>query len=66
MPVSDPVDDPLPRLREICLRLPKVTERLSHGEPTWFVGRTFVTYADHHHDAGSRSGARRRSGARTS
>ncbi len=50
MPVSDPVDDPLPRLREICLRLPKVTERLSHGEPTWFVGRTFVTYADHHHD----------------
>ena len=42
--------DPLPRLRRICLGLPGVTERLSHGEPTWFAGRTFVTYADHHHD----------------
>ena len=47
-----PPDDPLPRLRQLCLVLPEVTERLSHGEPTWFVrGRTtFVTYADHHHD----------------
>ncbi|MFC4002159.1 MmcQ/YjbR family DNA-binding protein [Prauserella oleivorans] len=45
-------EDPLPRLRELCLALPETTERLSHGEPTWFVrGRkTFVTYADHHHD----------------
>ncbi len=44
--------DPLERLRPICLSLPEVTERLSHGEPTWFVGgkKTFVTYADHHHD----------------
>lgn len=40
------------RLRALCLALPEVTERLSHGEPTWFVrGKaTFVTYADHHHD----------------
>ena len=45
-------DDPLPRLRAICLALPNVTERLSHGEPTWFIRdkKTFVTYADHHHD----------------
>ncbi|MPZ95074.1 MAG: MmcQ/YjbR family DNA-binding protein [Propionibacteriales bacterium] len=43
-------DDPLPRLRELCLALPEVTEKLSHGEPTWFVRKTFVTYADHHHD----------------
>ncbi|MBD0292946.1 MAG: MmcQ/YjbR family DNA-binding protein [Jiangellaceae bacterium] len=43
--------DPLGRLRSICLALPETTERLSHGEPTWFVGnRTFVTYANHHHD----------------
>ncbi len=44
--------DPLPRLRRLCRRFPEVTERLSHGEPTWFIrGRkTFVTYADHHHD----------------
>ncbi|MDQ0378955.1 MmcQ/YjbR family DNA-binding protein [Amycolatopsis thermophila] len=42
----------LESLREVCLALPEVTERLSHGEPTWFVrGRkTFVMYADHHHD----------------
>jgi hypothetical protein len=45
-------DDPLDRLRAICLALPRVTERLSHGEPTWFIRdkKTFVTYADHHHD----------------
>jgi hypothetical protein len=44
--------DPLETLRRICLALPEVTERISHGEPTWFVQgkRTFVTYADHHHD----------------
>jgi hypothetical protein len=42
--------DPLPRLRAICLALPEVTEKLSHGEPTWFVRRSFVMYADHHHD----------------
>ena len=46
------VDDPLHRLRELCLALPETTERLSHGEPTWFVREktTFVTSADHHHD----------------
>lgn len=45
-------DDPLPRLRQICLALPETTERLSHGEPTFFVRdkKVFVTYADHHHD----------------
>ena len=45
-------EDPFPRLREICLSLPQTTERMSHGEPTWFVRgkKTFVTYADHHHD----------------
>ena len=25
------------RLRQICLALPEVTERISHGEPCWFV-----------------------------
>jgi hypothetical protein len=43
---------PLERLRTLCLGLPEVTERLSHGEPTWFVRgkKTFVMFADHHHD----------------
>jgi predicted DNA-binding protein (MmcQ/YjbR family) len=43
--------DALTKLRELCLALPATTERLSHGEPTWFVGKkVFVTFADHHHD----------------
>jgi hypothetical protein len=43
---------PLERLRYLCLALPEVTERVSHGEPAWFVRdkKTFVTFADHHHD----------------
>jgi hypothetical protein len=44
--------DPLEALRRLCLALPETTERRSHGEPTWFVRgkKTFVTFADHHHD----------------
>jgi hypothetical protein len=44
--------DHLSRLRQMCLSLPEVEERMSHGEPAWFVrGREqFVTFADHHHD----------------
>lgn len=43
---------PLPRLRALCLRLPETTERLSHGEPAWFVRdkKNFLSYRDHHHD----------------
>ena len=41
---------PLEHLRAICASLPGVTEKLSHGEPTWFVRKTFVMFADHHHD----------------
>jgi hypothetical protein len=44
------VTDPLARLRALCLALPEVTEKVSHGEPTWFVRKVFVTYADQHHD----------------
>lgn len=45
-------EDAVDRLRALCLALPEVTERLSHGEPTWFVRdrTTFVMLADHHHD----------------
>jgi hypothetical protein len=41
---------PLERLRTLCMALPEVTEKVSHGEPTWFVRKTFVMFADHHHD----------------
>jgi hypothetical protein len=45
-------EDPLTRLRAICMALPEATERNSHGEPAWFAGtgRQFVSFADHHHD----------------
>jgi len=48
------VSDALARVREVCLGLPEVTERLSHGAPTWFVRdkKTFVTYMDDHHGDG--------------
>jgi hypothetical protein len=43
--------DPYARIRSICLALPEASERDSHGEATWFVGkRVFVTSADRHHD----------------
>jgi hypothetical protein len=45
-------EDPIETLRELCMALPEVTERLSHGEPTWFVRgkKTFVMTSNHHHD----------------
>lgn len=47
---SDPAT--VGRLRGICMGLPEVEERLSHGEPTWFVRgkKSFVMTSDHHHD----------------
>lgn len=50
--MSAPGETPLDRLRAICLALPDATERLSHGEPTWFVRgkRVFAMFADHHHN----------------
>jgi hypothetical protein len=44
---------PLDRVRAICLGLPAVSERPSHGAPTWFVRnkQSFVTFwVDGHHD----------------
>lgn len=46
---------PLPRLRRLCLSLPGAWEKLSHGEPTFWVGRRmFASFADaaNHHGAG--------------
>lgn len=47
-------DDVLERMRALCLALPEVTERLSHGAPTWFIRgkKTFVTFVDDHHGDG--------------
>jgi hypothetical protein len=46
---SDPAK--VEQLRQLCLSLPEATEKLSHGEPAWFVaGKQFANTADHHHD----------------
>jgi hypothetical protein len=43
----------LERVRQICLALPGSSERLSHGEPTFFVGKkVFVMCANNHHGDG--------------
>jgi hypothetical protein len=43
--------DPLAKMREICLAFPEVTERVSHGSPTWFVRdkSVFVTFMENGH-----------------
>ena len=51
-----PATDPgalVDRLRRICLALPGASERLRHGEPTFFAGRkAFVMFDNDHHRAG--------------
>jgi len=44
--------EPLMKVRAICMALPQVEERPSHGEAAWFFqGKSlFVMFADHHHD----------------
>ncbi len=43
----------LERVRPLCLALPGTSERLSHGEPTFFVGKkVFVMFANNHHGDG--------------
>ena len=44
--------NPLARVRRTCLALPEVTERLSHGAPSFFVRKCFVMYLDDHHGDG--------------
>lgn len=43
----------LQRLRRICATLPETTERLSHGEPTFFVRKkVYAMFAGNHHNDG--------------
>src|ERR1700724_697062 len=45
--------DQLHRVRRICLALPGATEKLSHGEPTFFVKkRVFAMFSNNHHKDG--------------
>ncbi len=46
-------DQQLARVRQNCLTLPETSERLSHGEPTFFVHKkVFVMFANNHHGDG--------------
>ncbi len=44
----------LARVRKICLALPEVSERLSHGAPSFFIRqkRTLAMFLDDHHGDG--------------
>lgn len=43
----------LERVRKICHALPETEERLSHGEPTFFVRKkVFAMFANNHHNDG--------------
>jgi hypothetical protein len=46
-------DKHVERVRKACLSLPETTERLSHGEPTFFVRkRVFAMCSINHHNDG--------------
>ncbi|MGB6056626.1 MAG: MmcQ/YjbR family DNA-binding protein [Microthrixaceae bacterium] len=49
---EEDVDASLTQVRRIALPLPGVTERLSHGSPTFFVKKTFLSFHDDHHGDG--------------
>ncbi len=46
-------EEHLHRVRSICSALPETSEKLSHGEPTFFVHKkVFVMFANNHHHDG--------------
>ena len=45
----------LRKVRAVCLALPEVVERPSHGAPTFFIGakgKSFLNFTDNHHHDG--------------
>lgn len=50
---SETSQDHLARVRRICAALPENMEKLSHGEPTFFVRKkVFTMFANNHHNDG--------------
>jgi hypothetical protein len=44
---------PLEKVRDAALELPETSEKLSHGQPTFFVaGKQFAQFRDNHHGDG--------------
>ena len=47
------MSSPLDRVRAAALELPETEERVSHGQPTFFVaGKQFAQFRDNHHGDG--------------
>ena len=50
---TTPGNPHIQRVRRLALTLPDTAEKLSHGEPTFFVRKkTFVMFANNHHNDG--------------
>src|ERR1700724_1868011 len=50
---SDLDQEHLRRVRRICAAMSEATEKLSHGEPTFFLRKkVFAMFANNHHDDG--------------
>ena len=50
---SESDEEHLRRVRRICAAMPETSEKLSHGEPTFFVRKkVFTMFANNHHDDG--------------
>lgn len=50
---DQPALDPIAKVRELALELPETEERLSHGQPTFFVaGKQFAQFRSNHHGDG--------------
>lgn len=52
-PSHPAADEHLRRVRRICLALPSTIEKLSHGEPTFFVAnKVYAMFDNNHHNCG--------------
>lgn len=52
-PKPDDGEKQLERVRRICLTLPQTWEKISHGEPTFFVRKkVFAMCSNNHHNDG--------------
>jgi hypothetical protein len=49
---ADKGEKQIERVRRICLALPGATEKISHGEPTFFVKKVFAMCSNNHHNDG--------------
>jgi len=50
---ADSGEPQIERVSRICLALPGTWEKISHGEPTWFVGKkAFAMFSNNHHGDG--------------